>query len=107
MDVVERIRATLEAHPIVLFMKGTPEYPMCEQSARAVEALARAGAVFHAVNVLIDPEVRAVLPRFADQPGFPQLFVQGELFGGSDITVELLESGELARIARDLRGAAA
>lgn len=102
MDVVERIRATLEAHPIVLFLRGTPEFPMGGESARAVAALRDAGAEFVAVNVLADPEIRAALPRFADWPDFPQLFVKGELIGGSDIIVELLEAGELARIARDL-----
>lgn len=103
MDVTERIRASLQAHPVVLFMKGNREYPMSEGCARAVAALEQAGADFHVVNVLEDPELRAALPRFADWPDFPQLFVQGEIIGGSDITVELLESGELARIARELR----
>jgi monothiol glutaredoxin len=107
MDVTERIRSTLDAHPMVLFMKGTPEYPMCGYSARSVEALQEAGAQFHAVNVLEDPELRAALPRYADWPTFPQFFVNGELIGGCDITVELLHSGELARMARDTRVGAA
>ena len=102
MAVMERIRAELEAHPVVLYMKGTPEVPMCGYSKRAVDALRAAGAVrLHAVNVMADPEVRANLPRYADWPSFPQLYVQGELIGGADIVVELAEAGELARIVAE------
>src|SRR5687767_14353355 len=99
MSVLERIKAEVEGHPVVLFMKGTPQFPMCGFSSRAVQALKSAGATgFHTVNVLEDPEIRANLPRYSDWPTFPQLFVNGELIGGCDITVELHESGELARI---------
>ena len=102
MPVMERIQAEVDGHPIVLFMKGTPQFPMCGFSSRAVQALKQAGAVaFHSVNVLEDPEVRANLPRYSDWPTFPQLFVNGELIGGCDITVELLESGELARMVSE------
>ena len=96
MAVMERIQAEVEGHPIVLFMKGTPEYPMCGYSARAVQALLAAGADhLHTVNVLAEPEVRANLPRYSNWPTFPQLFIAGELIGGSDITVELHQQGEL------------
>ncbi|MBS3958326.1 MAG: Grx4 family monothiol glutaredoxin [Xanthomonadaceae bacterium] len=99
MAVMERIKAELAAQPVVLFMKGTPEWPMCGYSQRAVAALRDAGATrLHAVNVMADPEIRANLPRYADWPTFPQLFVHGELIGGADIVVELAASGELARI---------
>ncbi|WP_026816755.1 Grx4 family monothiol glutaredoxin [Arenimonas composti] len=99
MSVMDRIKAVVEGHPVVLFMKGTPQFPMCGFSSRAVQALKAAGAGgFHTVNVLEDPEIRANLPRYSDWPTFPQLFVNGELIGGCDITVELHESGELARI---------
>lgn len=102
MSVLERIKAEVEAHPIVLFMKGTPQFPMCGFSSRSVQALKSAGATrFHSVNVLADPEVRANLPRYSDWPTFPQLFVNGELIGGCDITLELLESGELANIVAE------
>ena len=104
MDTNERIRAILAEHPMVLFMKGTPEFPMCGFSSRAARALADAGAVFHAVNVLADPQLRAALPHFSNWPTFPQLFIQGELIGGCDIIEDLKSSGELARMAVDVVG---
>ncbi len=107
MDVNERIKALLAGHAIVLFMKGTPAFPMCGYSSRAARALEQVGAVFHAENVLADPEIRAALPHFANWPTFPQLFIQGELIGGCDIIEDLHASGELARMARDVAGAPA
>ncbi|MBX3699834.1 MAG: Grx4 family monothiol glutaredoxin [Dokdonella sp.] len=103
MDVIQRITDTLAAHPIVLFMKGTPEFPMCGFSSRTVQALDAVGAHYHAVNVLEDPEIRATLPRHSNWPTFPQLFVNGELIGGCDITLDLYQSGELARLVQDTR----
>ena len=83
MSVMDRIKAEVEGHPIVLFMKGTPQFPMCGFSSRAVQALKSAGATgFHSINVLEDPEVRANLPRYSDWPTFPQLFINGELISG-------------------------
>ena len=99
--VVDRIKGIVEGHPIVLFMKGTPQFPMCGFSSRTSQALKSAGAQYHSVNVLEDPEVRANLPRYSDWPTFPQLFINGELIGGCDITVELFESGELARMVAE------
>ena len=102
MSLLERIKAEVEGLPVVLFMKGTPQFPMCGFSSRAVQALKSAGATgFHTVNVLEDAEIRANLPRYSDWPTFPQLFVNGELIGGCDITVELHDSGELARIVAE------
>lgn len=102
-----RLRALVDAYPIVLFMKGTLEHPMCGYSARAATALRDAGATrLHAVNVMADPEVRAQLPKLANWPTFPQLFVHGELIGGCDITEELLAAGELARIVADVEASA-
>ncbi|WP_099654210.1 MULTISPECIES: Grx4 family monothiol glutaredoxin [unclassified Rhodanobacter] len=106
MDINEQIRALLATHPIVLFMKGTPEYPMCGFSARAAQALTEAGAVFKTVNVLEDPRIRAALPHFSNWPTFPQLFIQGELIGGCDIIEELKAAGELSRMASDVAGVA-
>ena len=106
MSVVERIKNEVETHPIVLFMKGTPQFPMCGFSSRTVQALKAAGAQqLHTVNVLEDPEIRANLPRYSNWPTFPQLFINGELIGGCDITLELHESGELARIVAETRQA--
>jgi monothiol glutaredoxin len=102
MDVNERIKAVLAEHPIVLFMKGTPQFPMCGFSARASQALKNAGASFHAVNVLADPEIRAGLPHYANWPTFPQLFIQGELIGGCDVIEDLKSSGQLARMVADV-----
>ncbi len=102
MPVMERIQTEVERHPMILFMKGTPEYPMCGYSSRAINALREAGATdLHTVNVLEEPEIRANLPRFSNWPTFPQLFIHGELIGGCDITLELFESGELQRIVTE------
>lgn len=106
MDINERIRAILAEHPLVLFMKGTPQFPMCGFSSRAAKALAEAGADFHAVNILADPQLRSGLPHFANWPTFPQLFIQGELIGGCDIVEDLNAAGELARMANDVVGTA-
>lgn len=105
MTATDRIKAVVESHPIVLFMKGTPQFPMCGFSSRAVQALRECGAEFTHVNVLEDPEIRATLPRYSDWPTFPQLFINGELIGGCDITVELHQQGELARIVAEAQKA--
>ncbi|SBV35418.1 monothiol glutaredoxin [uncultured Stenotrophomonas sp.] len=102
MAVMEQIQAEVEQHPLVLFMKGTPQYPMCGYSSRAVQALLAAGAGnLRTINVLELPEVRANLPRYSNWPTFPQFFMHGELIGGCDILLELLESGELKRIVAE------
>ena len=108
MPILERIQTEIESHPIVLFMKGTPQFPMCGFSSRTVQALRAAGAdpaALHTVNVLEEPEIRANLPRYSNWPTFPQLFIHGELIGGCDITLELQESGELARIISETQKA--
>lgn len=106
MPVLARIQAEVEGHPIVLFMKGTPQFPMCGFSSRTVQALQAAGATeMHTINVLEEPEIRANLPRFSNWPTFPQLFINGELIGGCDITLELAESGELTRMVGEARKA--
>lgn len=101
MDVLDRIRKTVSDHPVVLYMKGTPQFPMCGFSSRAAQALKAVGAQYASVNVLEDPEVRANLPRFSNWPTFPQLFINGELIGGCDILLELQESGELAQMVKE------
>lgn len=103
MDVMQRIQALVDAHPIVLFMKGTPQFPMCGFSSRTVQCLKNVGASFHSVNVLEDPEIRANLPQYANWKTFPQLFVHGELIGGCDIVADLEASGELKRIVDEAR----
>jgi len=95
MDVMERIKQAVDSHPIVIFMKGTPQMPMCGYSSRTAQALQACGVEFAHVNVLADPEIFANLPRFANWPTFPQVYVNGELIGGHDITVEMYQKGEL------------
>ncbi|MDH5823834.1 Grx4 family monothiol glutaredoxin [Luteimonas sp. RD2P54] len=104
--VMQRIQAEVEGHPIVLFMKGTPQFPMCGFSSRTVKVLKDAGVGdLRTVNVLEEPEIRANLPRYSNWPTFPQLFINGELIGGCDIAVELHESGELARMVAEAQKA--
>ena len=104
-DVQQRIDDLVKNNEVLLFMKGNASFPMCGFSGRAAQALKEAGAQFHAVNVLADPEVRAALPHYANWPTFPQLFIQGELIGGCDIIEDLKAAGELARMAADVAGA--
>jgi monothiol glutaredoxin len=105
MDVMNRIRDLIASQPIVVFMKGTPQFPMCGFSARTVTALREAGARFGHVNVLEDPEIRANLPRYSNWPTFPQVFINGELIGGCDITLELHAKGDLAAMVADAQQA--
>jgi len=100
MDVNERIRKQLAEHPVLLYMKGTPDFPQCGFSAQAVAALRAVGAEFAYVNVFEDPEIREGLKVYSNWPTFPQLYVNGELIGGCDITLELYQSGELAEIIK-------
>jgi len=95
MDVNERIRNELASAPVVLFMKGTPDFPQCGFSAQTAGALRKLGAQFHAVNIFDDAEMREALKRFSNWPTYPQLYVNGELVGGCDIAMEMFRSGEL------------
>lgn len=95
MDVLERIDRQVKDNPVVIYMKGTPQMPQCGFSLRAAQALAECEVPFAYVNVLQDPEIFAHLPRYADWPTFPQIYVDGELIGGCDITLELHATGEL------------
>ena len=95
MDVSDRIRKELGSAPVVLFMKGTPEFPQCGFSAQTVAALRNLGAKFHYVNIFDDPELREALKRFSNWPTYPQLYVNGELVGGCDIALEMYRNGEL------------
>jgi monothiol glutaredoxin len=92
----DEIRKAIDANPVLLFMKGTPEQPMCGFSARTVGALQALEAPFAAVDVLPDPRIRQELSALSNWPTIPQLFVDGELVGGADIVAEMFESGELA-----------
>ena len=98
MDVVERIKAELGSSPVVLFMKGTPDFPQCGFAAQTVAALRAVGAEFKYVNIFEDPEIREALKRFSNWPTYPQLYVKGELLGGCDIALEMYKSGELKKL---------
>ncbi|MEN8216403.1 MAG: Grx4 family monothiol glutaredoxin [Pseudomonadota bacterium] len=95
MDVLERIKEQVENNPIVIYMKGTPQLPQCGFSARAAQALGASGVKFAYVNVLSDPEIFQNLHSYANWPTFPQIYVNGELIGGCDITLELHQKGKL------------
>jgi len=99
MDVMERIDKAVKENPVVIFMKGTPQLPSCGFSSRASQALVQTEVGFSYVNILEDPEIFENLPRYADWPTFPQIYIDGELIGGCDITLEMFQSGELKKMA--------
>ena len=92
----DEIARAIQDHKVILFMKGTPERPMCGFSARTAAALESLGAEYAAVDILPDPRIRQELSALSNWPTIPQLFVKGELVGGCDIVTEMYESGELA-----------
>jgi monothiol glutaredoxin len=104
MSALEKIKQQVEDNSIILYMKGTPQLPQCGFSSRTAEALQSCGVEFAFVNVLADPEIFQDLPQFANWPTFPQLYINGELIGGCDITLELHERGELQKMAQDAAG---
>lgn len=100
MDVIEQIKATISDNPVVIFMKGTPDFPQCGFSMRTAQALKACTADFAYVDVLANPEIRASLPTVSNWPTFPQVFIGGELIGGCDITLELFQKGELQDLVK-------
>ena len=98
MDVNDRIRKQLDGYPVLLYMKGTPDFPQCGFSAQTVAVLRALNAKFAYMNIFEDPEIREGLKVYSNWPTFPQLYVNGELIGGCDIALELYESGELKEI---------
>ena len=103
--LADRIKGVIDEEPVVLFMKGTPQFPMCGNSGRALEALRAQGAPVTTVDILRDPSIRQELQEVSGWPTIPQVFVKGELVGGADITQELAESGELKRMLEEKLGA--
>jgi monothiol glutaredoxin len=95
MDALEKIKQQVQSHPVIIYMKGTPQFPQCGYSARAVETLKKCEVEFAYINVLTDKEVYENLPKFANWPTFPQIYVNGELIGGCDIVVEMFQKNEL------------
>ena len=101
VDVNQRIEEQLNNNPIILYMKGTPDFPQCGFSGQAVAALNAVGKAFSYVNIFDDPEIREGLKVYSNWPTFPQLYVNGELIGGSDIVIEMYHSGELHKVIEE------
>jgi len=101
MNTQERIKEIVTSHPVVLFMKGTAQFPQCGFSGRAIQILKACGIEQpHTVNVLADEAIRQGIKEFANWPTIPQLYVKGEFIGGSDIMMEMYENGELQDILK-------
>ena len=100
-NVQERIQKLIQENPVVLFMKGTPQFPQCGFSGQVVQIFDYLGAPVVGVNVLEDAEIRQGIKEFANWPTIPQLYIKGEFIGGCDITREMFQSGELAALLTD------
>ncbi|AEG01437.1 Grx4 family monothiol glutaredoxin [Methylomonas methanica] len=95
MSVIERIEEQLASQPVVLYMKGTPDFPQCGFSGRVVQVLQACNAQYRAINIFEDPELRDALKEYSNWPTYPQLYVNGQLVGGCDIVMDLFDKGEL------------
>ncbi len=102
---IEKIKKQIEDNIIILYMKGSPSIPQCGFSARAVQCIEACGVDFAFIDILANPDIRQELPKYADWPTFPQLYVKGDLIGGSDIIAELYAQGELEPLLRGAVGA--
>ncbi|HEY9097473.1 MAG TPA: Grx4 family monothiol glutaredoxin [Thiobacillus sp.] len=106
MTALDRIRDQVTNNPVVLYMKGTPQFPQCGFSSRAAQVLQACGLNdFLAVNVLADPEIFENLKHYADWPTFPQLYIKGELIGGSDIMIEMYQKGDMQKMLEEAKAA--
>jgi len=103
-ELADQIKQIIESEDVALFMKGTPQFAMCGNSQRALEALRGAGAPVTAIDILPDPRIREELSALSGWPTIPQVFVRGELVGGADIVEELAQSGELERTLEEKLG---
>ncbi|MEK9588695.1 MAG: Grx4 family monothiol glutaredoxin [Gammaproteobacteria bacterium] len=98
----DQIAQQIADHPILIYMKGSPDQPRCGFSAQASQALMACGKPFAFIDILSNPEIRAQLPQYSEWPTLPQLFVQGELVGGCDIITEMYQSGELQTLINEV-----
>ncbi|MCX7125127.1 MAG: Grx4 family monothiol glutaredoxin [Gammaproteobacteria bacterium] len=98
MGALEQIKEIIESNDVVLFIKGTAQFPQCGFSGKVVQILKSCGANFKDVNVLADPEIRQGIKDYSNWPTIPQLYIRGEFIGGCDIMTELYESGELQKL---------
>jgi len=106
MTALDRIRDQVTSNTVVLYMKGTPQFPQCGFSSRAAQVLQACGVQdFLAVNVLADPEIFENLKYYANWPTFPQLYVKGELVGGCDIMIEMYQKGEIQKLLEEAKAA--
>ena len=104
MDIKQKIKEQVTAHPVVLYMKGTPQFPQCGFSQLAIQILDACGVQNpYTVNVLADPEIRQGIKEYANWPTIPQLYVNGEFVGGSDILREMYQSGELQKLIQEAK----
>ena len=98
--ITERIQKEIKSHKVVLFVKGSPQAPQCGFSAATMELFKKMNVPFHAVDVAADMEIRRALPTISNWPTFPQVFINGTLVGGADITNEMFQSGELQKLLK-------
>lgn len=101
METIEKIKQQISENPVILYMKGSPKLPSCGFSSQASQVLMQCGEQFAYVDILQNPDIRAELPKYADWPTFPQLWVGGELIGGSDILMEMFQQGELQPLIKE------
>lgn len=101
MDINERIKNQLDSHDVMLYMKGTPDFPQCGFSSQTVSALKKIGKPFSYVNIFEDSEIREGLKSYSNWPTFPQLYIKGDLVGGCDIVMEMYQNGELAELLNE------
>ncbi len=101
METIERIKEQISENAVLLYMKGSPKLPSCGLSSQASQALISCGEQFAYVDILQNPDIRAELPKYAEWPTFPQLWVKGELIGGCDIILEMFQQGELQTLVKE------
>lgn len=101
METIDKIKQQISENPILIFMKGSPKLPSCGFSSQASQALMACGEKFAFVDILQNPDIRAELPKYANWPTFPQLWVDGELIGGCDIIMEMYQQGELQPLIKE------
>ncbi len=98
MNVIDRIKDQLESSPVVLYMKGTPDFPQCGFSGQTAQVLKACKAKYTHINIFEDPEIRDALKEYSNWPTYPQLYIKGELVGGCDIVMDLYNRGELGKM---------
>ena len=101
METLDKIKQQIAENPILLYMKGSPKLPSCGFSSQAAQIMMSCGEQFAYVDILQNPDIRAELPKYADWPTFPQLWIEGELVGGSDILLEMYQQGELQPMIKE------